>query len=73
MNEEKKYKTKVIVDLLELRNNQLRMQSINIQQDVFVQNNTFYSFLDCLIANLMDKYGINDELIRNEIISRKTN
>ena len=70
MYDEKKYKTEVIIDLMELRHNNLKMQSLSIQEGVMVQNSAFYSTLDCLIAVFMDKYKITHEDLEEVIFKR---
>ena len=64
MKEVKKNRAEVIVYLLELKNNNLRAQSISMQEDIMVQNNALYSTLELIIACLMDKYKISDRDLR---------
>lgn len=59
-----------IVDLMELKNHNLKTQSLSMQKDILVQSNTFYALLESLIALFMDKYKIPYEAIKQELIKR---
>lgn len=70
---EKETQVKFIVDLMELKNHNLKTHSLTMQADFLVQNYTFYSLLESLIALFMDKYKIPYELVREEISKRNIN
>jgi len=64
MNEEKKYQARFIMDLIKIRNQDLKMQSAVVRSEMLVRNNAFYSYMDCLIACFLDKYDIPFEMLR---------
>lgn len=63
---ENKEAIKFIIDLVKLKNANLKSQSLSVQEGIIAQNNTFYSLLDSLIAHFMDKYKIKDRELMEE-------
>jgi len=68
--EKQQIQMEFILDLMELKSHNLKMQSLSIQRDLMVQNNMFYSMLDTLISHFLDKYKIPYEVIREEFYKR---
>ena len=61
----------VILDILELKNHNLKTQTLSMQQDLMVQNNIFYTLLDSLISHFMDKYKISYKDLQEGIRKRE--
>jgi predicted transcriptional regulator len=71
MDEKKKVQVEVILDILELKNHNLKTQTLSMQQDLMVQNNIFYTLLDSLISHFMDKYKISYKDLQEGIRKRE--
>jgi hypothetical protein len=71
--EEKQYQIQFIIDLLELKNHNIKLQTLSIQEGVIAQNKTFYLLLDSLIAHLMDKYQIPYKDVQNKFYEKFKN
>ena len=67
----KKVQVEVILDILELKNHNLKTQNLSMQQDLMVQNNIFYTLLDSLISHFMDKYKISYKDLQEGIRKRE--
>lgn len=64
-------KIEFILDLIELKNHNLKDQRISIQREMVAYNPVFYSLLESLIAHFLDKYQIPYGLIEEKWVERK--
>jgi hypothetical protein len=55
-----------ILDLLELKSQNLKGQQLDIQSDLYIRHNSFFVLLESLIAHFLDKYQIPFEIIKDE-------
>lgn len=63
-------KIEFILDLIELKVQNLKDQRLSTQRELVAYNPVFYSLLESLIAHFLDKYKIPYELVEQKWMER---